>query len=195
MTDFAAIEFNYVYIPFEVHDDTSFVRRMAHPKTRELDWNLSGFSVTAPHKSTVMQQLDWIDEACREIGACNTVVVRDRQLFGYNTDAAGFIGPLREELGTIRDVRCAVVGAGGAARACLWALKQEGAEITVFARDKNRADFLAKTFGVHGQEFPVNSFEGFDVVINTTPLGTRGESEEQSIASADHLRGVRLAYD
>jgi len=102
---------------------------------------------------------------------------------------------LREELGPLRDVRCAVVGAGGAARACVWALKQDGGDITVFARDKNKADFLAKTFGVHGQGFPVSSFAGFDVVINTTPLGTRGESEDQSIASADHLRGVRLAYD
>jgi 3-dehydroquinate dehydratase/shikimate dehydrogenase len=192
---FAANELNAVYIPFEVRDAVSFVRRMAHPKTRELDWNLKGFSVTAPHKSIVMQQLDWIDAACREIGACNTVVVRDRQLFGYNTDAAGFIKPLCEELGPLRDVRCAVVGAGGAARACVWALKQEGADVTVFARDRNRADFLAKTFGVHGHEFPVNSFEGFDVVINTTPLGTRGASEDQTIASADHLRGVRLAYD
>jgi 3-dehydroquinate dehydratase/shikimate dehydrogenase len=192
---FAANEMNAVYIPFEVHDAPEFVRRMVHPKTRELDWNLKGLSVTAPHKSTVMAELDWIDPACREIGACNTVVVRGDQLFGYNTDAAGFIAPLREVLVTIRDARCAVVGAGGAARACVWALKQEGADVTVFARDESTAEVLANTFGVQRQKFPVTSFEGFDVVINTTPLGTRGEREHESIATAEQLRRVRLAYD
>lgn len=192
---FAANELNAVYIPFEVHDAVEFIRRMAHPKTRELDWNLNGLSVTAPHKSIVMQQLDWIDPACREIGACNTVVVRDGRLLGYNTDAAGFIAPLRAALGPIRDARCAVVGAGGAARACLWALKQDGADVTIFARDKSTAEFLAKTFGVNAEPFPPNDFAGFDVVINTTPLGTRGESEPESIATAEQLRGVRLAYD
>jgi shikimate dehydrogenase len=105
------------------------------------------------------------------------------------------MAPLRGVLGTIRKARCAVVGAGGAGRACVWALKQEGADVTVFARDKSTADFLAKTFAIQGQEFPVTSFKGFDVVINATPLGTRGEPEQESIATAEQLRGVRLAYD
>jgi 3-dehydroquinate dehydratase / shikimate dehydrogenase len=191
----AAQELNAVFIPLEVHDAVEFVRRMAHPTTRELDWNFNGASVTAPHKSSVMQRLDWIDPACREIGACNTLVAREDQLHGYNTDAAGFIAPLRDAIGAIRDARCAVVGAGGAARACVWALKLEGAEVTIFARDKSRADFLASTFGVHSREFPTTSFEGFDLVINTTPLGTRGEREDETVAKAEQLRGVRLAYD
>jgi 3-dehydroquinate dehydratase/shikimate dehydrogenase len=192
---FAANESNAVYVPFEVHDAAAFLRRMVHPKTRELDWNLGGLSVTAPHKSIVMQQLDWIDPVCREIGACNTVVARGDQLLGYNTDAAGFIAPLRDALGTIRDARCAVVGAGGAARACLWALKHEGADVTVFARDKSTAEFLAKTFGVNAEQFPAPDFAGFDVVINATPLGTLGEREHETVATAEQLRGVRLAYD
>lgn len=192
---FAANELNAVYVPFEVHDASAFFRRMVHPKTRELDWNLSGLSVTAPHKSIVMKQLDWIDPVCREIGACNTVVVRGDQLLGYNTDAAGFLAPLLDAAGPIRDARCAVVGAGGAARACLWALKHEGADVTVFARDKSRADFLAGAFGVQAREFPTTSFEGFDFIINTTPLGTRGEREHETVAEAEQLRGVRLAYD
>jgi 3-dehydroquinate dehydratase/shikimate dehydrogenase len=192
---FAANEFDAVYIPFEVHDAVEFLSRMVHPKTRELDWNLNGLSVTAPHKSIAMQRLDWIDPVCREIGACNTIVVRGDQLLGYNTDAAGFIAPLREALGTIRDARCAVVGAGGAARACVWALKHEGADVTVFARDESSAEFLAKTFGAHAELFPATDFAGFDVVINTTPLGTRGERENESIATAAQLGGVRLAYD
>jgi len=192
---FAANELNAVYIPFEVHDAAQFIRRMVHPKTRELGWDLGGLSVTAPHKSIVMQQLDWIDPACREIGACNTVVVRGDQLLGYNTDAAGFIAPLRDALGTIRDTRGAVVCAGGAARACIWALKHEGADVTVFARDESSAEFLANAFGANAESFPAPDFAGFDVVINTTPLGTQGERENESSATAEQLRGVRLAYD
>src|SRR6185295_1795045 len=119
----------------------------------------------------------------------------DDQLHGYNTDAAGFLTPLRDAIGTIRDARCGVVGAGGAARAGVWALKREGADVTVFARDKSRADFLAGTFDVRAREFPTTSFEGFDFVINTTPLGTLGEREHETVASAEQLRGVRLAYD
>jgi 3-dehydroquinate dehydratase/shikimate dehydrogenase len=192
---FAANDMNAVFIPFEVRELLPFIRRMVHPQMREIDWRLKGLSVTAPHKSMAMQALDWIDTASREIGAVNTIVVQDNELHGYNTDAAGFIEPLRSALGSIKDARCAVIGAGGAARSCVWALKREGADVTFFARDKSRAEFLATTFGVQAQEFPPTSFEGFDVVINTTPLGTLGEREQESVASAEQLCGVRLAYD
>ena len=53
----------------EVRDAIAFMRRMVHPKTRELEWKLSGLSVTAPHKSLIIQELDWIDPVAREIGA------------------------------------------------------------------------------------------------------------------------------
>src|SRR5690349_4079666 len=95
---FAAIDLNAVFIRFDVGDVVEFIRRIAHPKTRELDWKLGGLSVTAPHKSMVMQSLDWIDVAAREIGAVNTIVVADNELHGYNTDAAGFLAPLREAM-------------------------------------------------------------------------------------------------
>lgn len=192
---FAAREMNAVFIPFEVREVLPFIRRMVHPKTREIDWQLKGLSVTAPHKSMVMQALDWIDPVSREIGAVNTIVVQDDQLHGYNTDAAGFIEPLRTALGSINGARCAVIGAGGAARACVWALKQEAADVAVLSRDETRANFLASTFGVRTEKFPPTTFKEFDVVINATPLGTRGEREDQSVAGAAQLRGVRLAYD
>jgi 3-dehydroquinate dehydratase/shikimate dehydrogenase len=192
---FAAAGMNAVYIPFEVADVIQFIRRMVHPRTRELDWRLKGRSVTAPHKSSVMQCLDWIDRSAREIGAVNTIVEKDGELHGFNLDAAGFIAPLRQALGTIANTRCAVIGAGGAARACVWALRNEGAQVTILARDPERGEFLAKTFAVNYEQFSHNGFTGFDVVVNATPLGTRGESENQTVATAEQLRGVRLAYD
>jgi len=192
---FAAAGLNAVYMPFEVGDVIQFIRRMAHPNTRELDWKLKGLSVTAPHKSVVMQCLDWIDQAAREIGAVNTIIEKDGELRGFNLDAAGFIAPLHKTLGTISNACCAVIGAGGAARACVWALSQEGADVTIFARDPEQGEFLAKAFGVKYEPLSRNSFSGFDLVVNTTPLGTCGEFENETVATAEQLRGVRLAYD
>lgn len=192
---FAAAGLNAVYMPFEVGDVVQFIRRMVHPNTRELDWKLKGLSVTAPHKSVVMQCLDWIDPAAREIGAINTIIEKDGELHGFNLDAAGFIAPLHEKLGTTSKVPCAVIGAGGAARACVWALRNEGADVTVFARDRGQGEFLAKAFGVKYEQLSRNSFNGFDLVVNTTPLGTCGEFENETVATAEQLRGVRLAYD
>src|SRR5205807_4439529 len=116
---------NSVYIPFQVDDLDQFMRQMAHPRTRELMWKLRGLSVTAPHKSAVMKSLDWIEPAAKAIGAVNTILVTEDQLHGHNTDAAGFLAPLRQKFGSLRGARCAIIGAGGGARAALWALRSE----------------------------------------------------------------------
>ena len=192
---FAAGGVNAIYLPFEVGDIASFMRRMAHPCTREIDWNLRGLSVTAPHKSVVMDHLDWIYRSAREIGAMNTIVVRGDELRGYNTDALGFIAPLRQKFRSLKGVRCAIIGAGGGARAVLWALRNEGAEVTLFVRDPDKASSLANKFDIDCQKLPGARFDGFEIVINATPLGTRGEYIEQTPATSEQLGGVRLAYD
>jgi 3-dehydroquinate dehydratase / shikimate dehydrogenase len=186
---------NAVYLPFEVKNVREFMERMIHPRTRELDWNLGGLSVTAPHKAAVMDQLDWIDPAAKGIGAVNTIAVVDDELRGYNTDVRGLVEPLALKLGELRAARCAVLGAGGAARAALWGLRQEGAEVTVFARNPEKAEALAAEFGVKSGARYQEAFDGYDVVINTTPLGTVGPYESQTPADASQLRGTRLAYD
>jgi len=192
---FAAAGLNAVYIPFEAGDVTQFIRRMAHPNTREIDWRLKGLSVTAPHKSVVMQCLDWIDPAAHKIGAVNTIVEKDGELHGFNLDAAGFLAPLREALGVMSHARCAVIGGGGAARACVWALRNQGAQVTIFARDPGQGELLANEFAVNYERLSHHSFSSFDLVVNTTPLGTRGELENETVATAEQLRGVRTAYD
>jgi 3-dehydroquinate dehydratase/shikimate dehydrogenase len=192
---FAAGQVNAVYIPFEVGDAVQFIRRMAHPRSRELDWNLRGLSVTAPHKSVVMNCLDWIDPAAQEIGAVNTILIRGDELRGYNTDAAGFIEPLRRKLGSLTDARCAIIGAGGAARAVLWALRNAGAQVALFVRDPNKARPLSEEFKIDSQQLSGASFVGFDILVNATPLGMRGDREHDTAATAEQFRGVRLAYD
>jgi 3-dehydroquinate dehydratase/shikimate dehydrogenase len=192
---FAAAGANAVYLPFEVRDVERFIRRMIHPRTRELDWKMSGLSVTAPHKSTVMEHLDWIEPAAQEIGAVNTILVFDDMLHGYNTDAIGFLKPLIQQFGPLRGARCAVIGGGGAASAAIWGLKEEAAEVTIYARDINKAEALAGKFGVNWESLEDARFAGVDVVINATPLGTACEFENQTPATAQQLSGARLAYD
>ena len=180
---FANEGMNGVYLPFEVSDVKSFVKRMVHPLTRELNWNLRGLSITAPHKQTVMECLDWIEPEAKEIGAVNTVVVEKDRLLGYNTDAAGFIDPLRKHMGSLNGKEVAIIGAGGAARAAVWALKREGAKVTLFARDVSKA---APLFDVSCQSLSSASFSGYDLVVNATPIAP---------ATQEQLRGARWVYD
>jgi 3-dehydroquinate dehydratase/shikimate dehydrogenase len=191
---FAAAGVNAVFIPFEVRDAAQFMRRMAHPRTRELDWNLRGFGVTAPHKTAVMPQLDWVEPGAAGIGAVNTVVVEGGELRGYNTDAGAALKPLGG-VAELRGARVALLGAGGAARALLWSLRECGASVTVFARDAGRGRDVAKDFDADSATLAGAMFEGFDVVINATPLGTRGAREDETPAGAAQLRGARIAYD
>jgi len=186
---------NSVYIPFEVGDVDSFFGRMVHACSRETDLNMRGLSVTAPHKVSVMKHLDWIHDSAKGIGAVNTIVIKGRELQGYNTDADGFVAPLRERFGSLKKLRCAIIGAGGAARAALWALGKEGAAATLFVRDQKKAQATADSLGAEIESVSGADFKDFDLVVNATPAGTRGEFEYQSPAKAGQLRNVRLVYD
>ena len=192
---FAEADVNAVFIPIELDEVVAFLRTMIRPDSREIEWNLRGLSVTAPHKSTVIGELNWIDPAAREIGAVNTIVIEDDELHGYNTDSIGFIAPLKQRYESIAGLRCAVIGSGGAARAVIWALKAEGAIVTVFARDEAKGKTLAGLFGVNSEPLSNPMFRDFDVVTNATPLGTCGKAEDETPANSEQLRGVRLAYD
>ncbi|HEX7998601.1 MAG TPA: shikimate dehydrogenase [Pyrinomonadaceae bacterium] len=192
---FEAFGSNAVYLPFEVGEVAPFMRRMVHPLTCEIDWNLRGLSVTAPHKTAIMEHLDSVEPSAREIGAVNTVVVEDEKLRGLNTDAAAFIKTLSEKAGMLRGLNCALIGAGGAARGVLWGLHREGARATVFAREMRRAGMLSEEFAADCAVLAEARFDGYDVVINTTPLGTLGPLEDETPATAAQLRGARLVYD
>ena len=192
---FVAQGLDAVYLPFEVADVSEFVRRMADPRTRELRWNLRGLSVTAPHKQAIIPHLDSVAPDAARAGAVNTVVIsEERGLEGFNTDADASVVPL-DGLLELRGARVAVLGAGGAARALLWALGERGARATVLARDEARGRAVAEEFGADYVRLEGASFEGFDVVANTTPLGTLGAQETETAAVESQLRGARVAYD
>ncbi len=194
-TCFASLGLDAVYLLFEVEDLPEFVRRMVDPRTRELRWNLRGLSVTAPHKQAIIRHLDTIAPDAARVGAVNTLVISDeRGLEGFNTDADASVVPLAG-LVELSGARVAVLGAGGAARSLLWALGERGARATVYARDEARGRAVAEEFGADFARLAGASFKGFDVVANTTPLGTRGGRETETPATESQLRGARVAYD
>ncbi|HMT08376.1 MAG TPA: shikimate dehydrogenase [Pyrinomonadaceae bacterium] len=192
---FVELGVNAVFIPFLVKNIDEFIRRMVKPETREVELNFGGFSVTMPHKQSIIPHLDAIDEVAKAIGAVNTVRIDDNgKLTGYNTDAHGFITPLKAKYGDLRDANVAVFGAGGAARAVVYALKQEGANVTVFARDAAKGSAFADEFGVTFAQ-PVHFEADFDVVVNATPLGMKAPLENDSIVTADDLMNAKLVFD
>lgn len=191
---FAASNMNAVYIPFEVSKLDEFMHRMANPRTREIELNLRGLSVTAPHKRAITRHLDWIEPSAQEIGAVNTVVIEGEKMLGYNTDAKAALAPLLELI-DLSGARVAVIGAGGAARSLLWSLREACARVTLFARDIRRAEETARQFGASVAGLVNVNFGDFEVVVNATPLGTRGLWEHETPALARQLRGARIAYD
>lgn len=192
---FKAANMNAVYLPFEVANVIRFVDEMIEPRSRLLEWNLRGLSVTAPHKTTIMERLTHIDPLAKVIGAVNTVTVRDGSLHGYNTDAAGFISVLQHLWGPLKGARVGVIGAGGAGRAVVATLRKEKARVAVFSRNPDKAESLCLEFKAESRPLKDATFKKFDIVVNATPLGTRGALEDQTPVTADQLRGVWLAYD
>ncbi len=199
---FAASGENAVFMPLQVKNLDEFIRRMVKGETREVELNFGGFSVTMPHKQAILRHLDAIDPVAEKIGAVNTVKIEGGKLTGFNTDAHGFITPLKARFGELRGTRVAVFGAGGAARAVVYALKKEGADVTVFVRDPEKASAFADDMSVDVRKISLSSVDSrklqvdsSDIVVNATPLGMKGEFENETLFSADELVGVKFVYD
>lgn len=191
-----------VFVPLQMQNLDEFMRRMVKPKTREIALNFKGFAVTMPHKQNIIKHLDFLDEAAEKIGAVNTVKIEDGKFYGHNTDAQGFIEPLLNSYGDLEGAKVAICGAGGAARACLYALKKAGANATIFARDLKKAESLADEFHIETKELPnaknrtlKTDFNDFDILVNSTPLGRKGAFENETPFTADQIENVKIFYD
>ncbi|WFL78649.1 shikimate dehydrogenase [Altererythrobacter arenosus] len=171
------------------------------------DWR--GCNVTMPHKQAVMPLLDRIDPLAEAIGAVNTIVHEDDgTLSGYNTDATGFLEPLQGHLKDNHFFRMArVLGTGGAARAIVKALADEGFTLVLAGRNPDKARGLLDELAPKGEhhnpplshfagatEFDFDDREGcFDLVVNASPLGMRGQP---SLAfDWSHAPPGSIAYD
>jgi 3-dehydroquinate dehydratase/shikimate dehydrogenase len=133
---------------------------------------IHGVSVTMPYKEAILPHLDNTDSHSAKIGACNTVVrAQDGKLYGFNTDAAGIVRPLERRLNTLEGARILVLGAGGAARAAVFGLKERGSEVYILNRTAAPAKKLAHQARARIMKRPDLKKAAFDVIINATPVG------------------------
>jgi shikimate dehydrogenase len=127
-----------------------------------------GINVTIPHKEAALEVADSASGAAAAIGAANTLTFEDGQIAADNTDAQGFLDAVGEPLAGRRVL---VLGAGGAARAVVWAAREAGAsQVLVWNRTTERARLLAADFSVDAVERPGPA----EVVVNTTAVGLNG---------------------
>lgn len=141
-----------------------------------------GFNVTVPYKEAILPLCDWVDDSAKQIGAVNTVSIKDGHLLGYNTDAIGFIENLKSSgaVQNFKDKQAFVLGAGGAARAVIYGLIKAGViKIYLSNRTMRKAEILQNDFGslieiIDWKEKDKIKIQ-FDLLVNTTSLGMLGK--------------------
>jgi shikimate dehydrogenase len=188
---FRALGLDWVFTAFEVAPG-----RAAAAAGAARDLGIAGLSVTMPHKADILPALDGLSPVAETLGAVNTVVRQAAgQLFGHNTDGAGFLDALREDEGfDPRGRRCLVVGAGGAARAVVLALAQAGAaEVVIANRTEGRAAEAAALAPGVARSGTVDEAGDVELVVNATPQGMAGNA--QLAVPADLLGSGQLVVD
>jgi 3-dehydroquinate dehydratase/shikimate dehydrogenase len=135
------------------------------------DIPIHGLSITMPYKEAIVAHLDNTDSHTSKIGACNTVVrAQDGKLYGFNTDAAGVVRPLQQRI-SLEQAKILVLGAGGAARAAVYGLKERGAEVYILNRTPGPAQKLARSARARLLKRADLKKLSFDVIINATSVG------------------------
>lgn len=181
---FAELDCDFAYVPLPVRPEL-----VEQALKGLMALNFVGTNVTVPHKQAVMRYLDDLSEAARLTGAVNTIHLQDGHLLGYNTDAIGFLNSLEEAGWGPQGMRVAVLGAGGAARAVVYALARSGVDsMVVLNRTAERAAFLvddlneafpdsAMTFKPLTSEALAAVADQVDLVVNTTSVGMYPDEE------------------
>ncbi len=195
---------NCRYLPFRIEEDelALFVQWCK-------EFGVAGLSVTIPHKEAMLELMTEVESAANGIGAINTVAFRGQETSGYNTDYRAAMDCLNEALQTQKTVQslsefpseelfkgrgALILGAGGAARAIAYGLKQRGAIVAVASRTKERADELARDVG--GRALPWNARYDIrpGIVINCTPIGMHPDIDRTPY-DKDHLHQDMIVFD
>jgi shikimate dehydrogenase len=161
--------------------------------------DLVGCNVTVPHKEAAFAAADRLDDVALEIGAVNTLWLEDGRRHATNTDGPGFLANLDDRAPgwSDRPGAALVLGAGGAARAVVWALVRRGYAVRIANRTEDRAADLARRFGSDVTAHPLAAATPLagecDVVVNTTTLGMAGQPPLP--LDLDRLRSTTLATD
>jgi len=184
---FRRLGWNAVYLAFEVKNIEEALRGMRGLGVR-------GVSVTIPFKTEVLPFLDKIEGLAKKVGAVNTIINRRGRLIGYNTDCEGALEALEEKM-DLRGKRVVLLGAGGAARAIGFGLKERGVPLIVVNRSKERGWALSKELRCN--YLPISSLarmkEGeleADILINATSLGMYPRDGETPIPKKFLKKGM-----
>lgn len=146
-----------------------------HIAARAADPDWRGCNVTLPHKIAVMDHVGDPGDIRSSIGAMNTIIRQDGGLIGTNTDAAGFYAPIAGM--DLRGKTVAVIGAGGAARAVLFALKKAGvAKVTIRCRQPLKGMVLLDKMNMAGEAKSLGTpIPPCVLLVNASPLGQQGQ--------------------
>jgi len=183
---FSATGLNAVYLAFETKDIDGCLKGIKALGIR-------GMSITIPHKSAVIPLLDEVDDLAGKIGAVNTIVNKDGRLTGYNTDAIGALRALEEKT-KLPGKNCVLLGAGGAARAVGFILKENGVEVKVANRSVERGQSLAGALDCPFIPLDELGDTSPDILINTTPVGMSPRTE-QCVVTENILKQGMVVMD
>lgn len=168
------LEGDYSLFPVRQDDTQSLKDLLSRVRSGEIH----GLNVTIPHKQNVIPFIDELTLTAESIGAVNTIYLHNDKLIGENTDAQGFLLDLKKFLATGTrghgDLNALVLGAGGSARAVVYALVNDGWDVTIAARRMEQSQELVRPFGsVKAMEFNPQMFQrpNLQLIVNTTPIG------------------------
>ena len=163
---FQGLNYNAVYTRYKLEDGSQLRQKF-------FDLNITGANITVPHKQHAFEACDELDEFAKKVGSVNTIVKKDGKLFGYNTDAPGFLKAISE----FKDIKTVLfLGAGGTAQSTSVVLRDAGYEVTILNRSAGRLEYY------HEKGFETFTFETFktnktfDLVVNMTSAGLEDES-------------------
>jgi 3-dehydroquinate dehydratase/shikimate dehydrogenase len=179
---FRAVTADAVYVPLTASSADDFLAF-----ANALD--VRGASITIPYKVDLFARADDVDALSRKVGAINTLRRRGGSWEGRNTDVSGFLAPLAARV--TPGMRAAVLGSGGAARGVATALASIGARVAIYGRSAAKAEDVARVAGGTAALLPPPP-GSWDLLVNTTPLGTVPKTDETP------FRGVfdgRIVYD
>ncbi len=191
--DYYAREFklDYSHVKLQVDSNNQQNLEIAINALRAM--NFAGANITLPYKLDVIPYLDEIHESAKVVGAVNTVVNRNRQLVGYNTDSYGAIQTIKNELPSIdKNTSVLILGAGGAARAVLYEIQKITKNIIILNRSSDRLQKLKEDFKeVSGIKYDLLSPEALsksltksDLIINATSVGMYPHNRESLIPTS-----------
>src|SRR6202789_1791501 len=153
---------------------------------------IQGVSITMPLKQEIISHLEQTDPLSAKIGAVNTIRLLDGKLYGFNTDVAGIVGPLEKRL-SLRGAKVLVLGAGGAARAAVFGVRDRGAEVFILNRTPETAQKLARQSGSKTIKKEAVAKTQFDVIINATSVGMAGNKAPALLEAKD--LNTKLVFD